>query len=62
MKNIMMTEKRLIKTAISYACNKAPHNKTQRAVVSELFNVNAETAERVCWKYGFHPDKIAKIN
>ena len=55
----MINERELIQRAIRRTCAKAPRNLTQKAVVSRLFATNAEDSEKICWKYGFHPDKIA---
>lgn len=47
-------ERELIQIAIK---RYAPFPASRRAQVEALFGVGSEVAERICWKYGFNPDR-----
>ena len=59
-----ISERALIQQAIRETLSTAAYGYyyrpgcTQRDIVASLFGVSLEDATRICWKYGFHPDKM----
>ena len=55
-----ISDRELIHRAISREIrSQRCRNYTQRKVVMDLFGIPKEDATNLCWRFGFHPLKVA---